>query len=110
MSAVEKERSLYSPPLGTAATKKSTTHRKNAEQKRLSSCWSSPLPPCSPPAGLVITRRPWTLAQIDNSTTASGLRGISGPAKCDAKVAALKPHEKKRAPSWRSFFYGCGAD
>jgi len=104
MSAVEKERSLYSPPLGTAATKKSTTHRTNAEQKRLSSCWSSPLPPCSPPAGLVITRRPWTFAQIDNSTTASGLRGISGPAKCDAKVAALKPHENEKSAQLALFF------
>lgn len=30
-----------------------------------------------------------TAAQIDTNTTASGLRGISGPAKCDVKVVAL---------------------
>lgn len=29
-----------------------------------------------------------TAAQIDANTTASGLRGISGPAKCDVKVVA----------------------
>ena len=30
-----------------------------------------------------------TAAQIDTNTTASGLRGITGPAKCDVKVVAL---------------------
>ncbi len=47
----------------------------------------------SPPRGSLVetpsTVATLTAAQIDTNTTASGLRGLSGAAKCDVKVVAL---------------------